>query len=442
MSILSTLLDEFHAVFPRGVRGQLHWSCFLLTLKALLIPLAPARAASLRRVIAVVFGVTLSRSAYYRFMASARLPWKALWVRLWRGVPSPLTDGRLILGLDDSINPKTGRKIFGCQTTFDHAAKPNQSAYPWAQTILLLGLLKRVHGRWACIPWAFAWYLRLATLRLGCQRLRGRAIGFETKFAQATRLLRFVAAVFPKIPILVVADSWFGNNGLWQPMRQALGPQVDLLARLRVNTALYDRPPAPSGKRGRPPKYGSRLGTVKELAARLRPEARCETLQLYGRQQPVQFVERLVMLKTLKRCVRIVWVFRHAHWIALFTTDLTLSAAQIIEFYGARWKLESGFKEIKQDIGSAQTQARTPEAVDNHLNFCLLATALTWIFGDSLTQAPDRRYATARRTQYTFADLRRAFAKALTGENFEGDCTAPSKPTPNSIADALLRLVA
>ncbi|MTW21250.1 hypothetical protein [Allochromatium palmeri] len=67
---------------------------------------------------------------------------------------------------------------------------------------------------------------------------------------------------------------------------------------------------------------------------------------------------------------------------------------------------------------------------------------MTWIFGDSLTQAPDRRYATARRTQYTFADLRRAFAKALTGENFEGDCAAPSKPPPNSIADALLRLVA
>jgi hypothetical protein len=45
------------------------------------------------------------------------------------------------------------------------------------------------------------------SLGLGCQRLRGRAIGFETKFAQATRRLRFVAAVFPKIPILVVADE-------------------------------------------------------------------------------------------------------------------------------------------------------------------------------------------------------------------------------------------
>jgi hypothetical protein len=38
-----------------------------------------------------------------------------------------LVAGRLLLALDDSINPKTGRKIFACQRTFDHAAKSNQS---------------------------------------------------------------------------------------------------------------------------------------------------------------------------------------------------------------------------------------------------------------------------------------------------------------------------
>jgi hypothetical protein len=39
----------------------------------------------------------------------------------------------LVLALDDSINPKTGRKVFACQTTFDHAAKTNQSQYPWSR---------------------------------------------------------------------------------------------------------------------------------------------------------------------------------------------------------------------------------------------------------------------------------------------------------------------
>jgi hypothetical protein len=34
----------------------------------------------------------------------------------------------------------------------DHAAKANQSDYPWAQNIVSVGLLKRVHARWACLP--------------------------------------------------------------------------------------------------------------------------------------------------------------------------------------------------------------------------------------------------------------------------------------------------
>jgi hypothetical protein len=69
-------------------------------------------------------------------MASVKLPWTRVWETLWRAIPDPLTAGRLLLALDDSLNPKTGRKVFGCQTTFDHAAKANQSRYPWAQTIV------------------------------------------------------------------------------------------------------------------------------------------------------------------------------------------------------------------------------------------------------------------------------------------------------------------
>lgn len=34
-----------------------------------------------------------------------------------------------------------------------------------------------------------------------------------------------------------------------------------------------------------------------------------------------------------------------------------------IEYYGARWKIEAAFKELKQDIGSADTQSWHPEAV-------------------------------------------------------------------------------
>jgi hypothetical protein len=46
------------------------------------------------------------------------------------------TPGSARLALDDSINTKSGCKVFACQRSFDHAAKVNQSQYPWAQTLI------------------------------------------------------------------------------------------------------------------------------------------------------------------------------------------------------------------------------------------------------------------------------------------------------------------
>jgi len=373
----------------------------MLTLQAILVPITASRTSNLLRAIATLFGVQIGQSPYYAFMASVKLRWAGVWEVLWRAIPEPLTDGRLLLALDDSINPKTGRKVFACQTTFDHAAKTNQSQYPWAQTIVTVGLLKQIHGRWSCLPLAFAFYFRLQTLAARCIRVRGEAVVFQTKFAQAVRLISDLAQVFPNTPILVAADSWFGNKGLLQPLRAALGPRAHLLSRLRAYT-----------------------------------------LNLYGGVREVMAVDRLVMLKTLHCPVRVVWVFRKTQWIALVTTDLALTVAQIIEFYGARWKIEAGFREIKQEIGSAETQTRNPDAVTNHLNFCMAAATITWIYGAHLDKAPARRYATAKRTEYAFADLRRALAKDLGGQGFGIDCEIPDKAPRNPLIGMVMDLVA
>jgi hypothetical protein len=54
----------------------------------------------------------------------------------------------------------------------------------------------------------------------------------------------------------------------------------------------------------------------------------------------------------------VVWIFRKTQWIALFTTDLSLSVEQIVEYYGARWKIEAGFKELKR---SSQFSVSVPK---------------------------------------------------------------------------------
>ena len=161
--------------------------------------------------------------------------------------------------------------------------------------------------------------------------------------------------------------------------------------------------------------------------------------------------------------MRVVWVYRQTQWVALVTTALDLSVKhssgafhhlgcgaphmrvsveQIVEYYAARWKIEAGFREIKQEIGSAASQTRCPNAVSNHLHFCMAATTITWLYTAHLPQAPKRRYAAQRTTEFAFADVRRALAMALDGEGFGIDCPPTGKPTANPLIAAVLRLVA
>ena len=148
------------------------------------------------------------------------------------------------------------------------------------------------------------------------------------------------------------------------------------------------------------------------------------------------------MLKTMKCPVQVVWVYRKTRYVALMTTDMTLSVEQIIEYYGARWKIESGFKEIKQEIGSSKSQVRNADSVLNHLNFCMMATTLTWIYADRLQTAPDRRHKIRGRAGFAFSDVRRIIAEDALSPDFYRVCPVPAQIPQKSFIKTLLRMVA
>ena len=165
---------------------------------------------------------------------------------------------------------------------------------------------------------------------------------------------------------LAVADSWFGNDGLWSQLERGGKRKFNLLCRMRSNITLFDFLPTPAKdeprKAGRPRKYGDRLGSVDECALRYKEKACSYKVFLYGKEREVLAYTQDVILKTMKCAVRIVWVYRKTRYVAIMTTDLNLGVKEIIEYYGARWKIEAGFKEIKQEIGSAKSQTRNAEA--------------------------------------------------------------------------------
>jgi len=445
MFILRHVLTPLQQEFSNTKLGRLRSRWFVYVISACIIPFTSSISSNLLRALTHLFGMDVNSRRFYAFMGSGKLPWNRLWPTLWKMIPEPETDGRLVLALDDFINPKVGKHVFGASHIFDHAAKANQSRYPWAQCVTSIGLLKRIKGRWACIPLAHRFYLPNKALAAQQEnmKVRGKTPAFRTKLEQSVSMIAMLAAHFSGMSILTVCDSWFGNNGLLAPARKLMGENFHLLSRLRSDIVLYAMPQQrQAGQLGRKRKYGERLGSTAEVAAMLRDKAAILHVFLYGKQREVVASSIVVMLKTLRCPVHVVFVYRRSQWVTLFTTDLTLSIEQMIEFYGARWKIESGFKEIKQDIGASRSQMRNAQSVMNHLNFCMMAATVTWLYAIHLEHAPERRHIIRGRSSFAFSDVRHIIAKAVLSEHFDRVCSQKVKPSKNLPVAVLLRMVA
>ncbi len=151
MFILRGLLRPLQPPFSDTTLGQERDSLFAYTLLSIIVPFTSSITAHCLRCLETLFGIEIKQKRFYTFMASSTLPWQKLWRTTWRLIANPETDGRVLVAVDDSINPKAGKNIFGCDTIFDHAAKANQSQYPWSQNLVAVGLLKQIKGRWACL---------------------------------------------------------------------------------------------------------------------------------------------------------------------------------------------------------------------------------------------------------------------------------------------------
>jgi hypothetical protein len=444
MIILHDIFKKLKNEFAHSRKGDERSIWFIYTIVAIIVPFTSSKTSNLLRCLKGLFGfVGIHKKRYYTFMASPKIPWQRLWQCLWKMIPAPLTDDRLLLALDDYINPKTGKHIFGCGKVFDHAAKQNQSRYPWAQNIVAIGLLKIVKGRWACLPLNYRFYHLKKTIENRKRMLSEPVIEFETKLDQAVHMITDIAGAFGQTSILTITDSWFGNNGLWKPLHKKLGQRFHMVSRLRSNNNIFQLPGMQSKKGpGRPRKYGKKLGNAASLAVQFKPLEKEYSVNLYGRIRSVVAHDQVVMLKTLKCAVKVVWVYRKTQWIALFSTDLTLSVGQMIEYYGARWKIEAAFKELKRDIGSAETQTRHPNAVMNHLHFCMMATSVAWVYASRLEKTPSRRHVVKGRNHFAFSDVRRLVAKAALDDNFGILFPVPRKSVVNSLVAVLLRMAA
>jgi len=86
-----------------------------------------------------------------------------------------------------------------------------------------------------------------------------------------------------------------------------------------------------------------------------------------------------------------------------------------------------GLQGSKQEIGGSKSQTWNPHAVTNHLNFCMMAATVTWIYADYLDQAPKRCYAVNDRAHFAFSDVRKLITQAALDKDFDIVCPKSNK---------------
>ena len=145
MDTLHPLLVSLQEIFKRSHKKGNLFSNIIL---AMILPIGTAMSSHIHRKLEHVLYFSISKTRFYRFMSSKVFNWDNIWLKVFKLIPSPGTNGRFIVALDDSMTPKSGKKRFGCEKFFDHAAKHNQSSYPWSQCFVQIVLLQFVHTRW------------------------------------------------------------------------------------------------------------------------------------------------------------------------------------------------------------------------------------------------------------------------------------------------------
>ena len=141
MNSLYTLLVSLQEVFKRSYKKGNLFSTVIL---AIMLPTGTVMSSHIHLKLEGVLYFSISKTRFYRFMSSKVFNWDSIWMKIFKLIPSTETDDRLVVALDDSVIPKSGKKIFGCENFFDHVAKHYQNTYPWSQCFIQIDLLKLI----------------------------------------------------------------------------------------------------------------------------------------------------------------------------------------------------------------------------------------------------------------------------------------------------------
>jgi hypothetical protein len=293
---------------------------------------------------------------YHRVLSRAR--WSSLEAsRILLGLllDAFVGEGRLIVGIDETLERRYGKRISARGVYRDpvrstHEEFVKSSGLRWVCMMLL------VEVPWASRVWALPFLSALAPSERYAAK-RGRRHKKITEWAW--QLLLVLRRWHPKREIVAVADRAYASLKLLERCRKLSNP-ITFISRLRLDAALYEpAPPRRPRQIGRPRLKGERLPNLSEVAED--PTTVWKPTKIanwYGSGERMVEIasETAVWYSTGLFAVPVRWVLIRDpegkfKTQALLCTALDVEPEQIVRWFVMRWQLEVTFQEMRRHLG-------------------------------------------------------------------------------------------
>jgi DDE superfamily endonuclease/Archaeal putative transposase ISC1217 len=311
-----------------------------------------------------------------------------LWGAVIRLAGQFVPEGAVIrVSFDDTTKKKAGRHIEGLARYRNGAGSARQEYRTLRGVNFVLGImripLKRWPGHSLSVPVGCELYLKAPQ----AQQLN---VPYRSRSQLARDMLDFLAQQLPGRHLCSLADGGYATKDYTQQLPAA----AQVVGRFPISAKLYQVPSKPTHKRrGAPRKKGDLIGSPKTLAQTKagwspHPSEAGTEIHAWGglwhSVLPGRLIRVVVLRRDVARSTTRSGQRKPPPTIeAFFTTDLSLSAEDILAEYRDRWAVEIEIRDANAFDGLGQDQCRKRQHIMGANTFRLvLAAARTLWFID------------------------------------------------------------
>jgi hypothetical protein len=288
---------------------------------------------------------------------------------------------------DETVDGHRGKKVYGKARHRDAVRSANShTVFRYGHKWVVLAIL--IQLPYTNRPFALP---ILVALYRSKQCNADEGLRHKTPVDLMCGLLAMLMHWFPERKFVFAGDGGYGTHQMTR-FADRHRNRLTLVSKFSGDANLFGPPPtSKKAKVGRPRVKGKALPSPAQVVASKKKRQRLTVRWYGGGWRNVEVVTgKGHWYQSGKGATEILWVFVRdlsgTHRDEYFyTTDLSMSAKQVIEMYGGRWNIETTFQEMREHLGLETTRGWSRQTVLRMAPCLFCLYTLIVIFYDTMT---------------------------------------------------------